>query len=315
MTLALLPRLAWFCDKLLVNGNKNIALILYCNGPFCRRAGDRQSSWRPLGSPIWADQLGISNLARATLSRPSRGGQPGCASSCGGARDTRDVCRPPLTHRTYPTYLWNPGAIEAGSLSHRAALILNCISKGSGETHDMRRRSSNSNRSIMAATAAHSAANACSFRESPSLCHTSTSASQSASTSESSWYGFGVMRRLGEEQIARRLALPWVPDQDRHDMRVARNDREARHVEHSFDPRGLLLMSLAFPVSDDGLSAGLSEWSSQIHRSDSGGRSDRCDGPRDRSAVSGDVGSNCCGGKSPRRQLRRRSASGRAGSR
>ena len=33
----------------------------------------------------------------------------------------------------------------------------------------------------------HSAANAWSFRESPSLCHTSTSASQSASISESSW--------------------------------------------------------------------------------------------------------------------------------
>src|SRR6266516_4095655 len=53
---------------------------------------------------------------------------------------------------------------------------------------------------------------------------------------------------LAQRQIARRLALLWVPDQNRHDMRVARHQWQVRHIEHVFHPYSSFLMSLAFPV-------------------------------------------------------------------
>jgi hypothetical protein len=106
-----------------------------------------------LGRPTWHFQSGAGHAARGKFSW--------IAAFAGASTGVRVKLRWRSRHlrrvqaaansSTYPTYLWNPGAIEAGSLSHRAALILNCISKGSGEMHDMRRRSSNSNRSIMAA--------------------------------------------------------------------------------------------------------------------------------------------------------------------
>src|SRR6516225_6665315 len=53
---------------------------------------------------------------------------------------------------------------------------------------------------------------------------------------------------LREQEIARRLASFRISNKDRHDVGVARHDRQRGELKHSFDPPSSLLVSRAFPI-------------------------------------------------------------------
>jgi membrane AbrB-like protein len=74
-----------------------------------------------------------------------------------------------------------------------------------------------------------------------------------AETFHPAWHGWIVDRLdidavLGKQQIACRLALLGVADENRHDMRRARHHRQACCIENCFYAGGAFLVALAFPT-------------------------------------------------------------------